>query len=905
MATTIISRKAQRKQATNSAPAPSPETIGTIAPIGSAVTDDGDPPSSRGRRRTKAVPTPDDVGDSHAIQASMPGALAQSSFYSHVSHTPTVVTGQLRSASWTPYQYTRSDTPVDPIIQFSSHSLPAGSISAPSLDSENRMEPSTPLSYIPQPGNTLTTTKHEKARSSRKATVEEVPDVDDPPQTKAHRKTLKEEGKTVSDIPRRRRRYSPSPVRDALPVNNDGASLQRSKQPGSIASAESRSQNYAWPGAQQLGPSALSPYPASVLNEYSGSRDEAVMSDGQRAMRRREKDRAVGSSPHKGGRESQKPASAPIVVYDDNSDDEIVTFTNNRGKRLAEAAIALDKEHKQMAFTEEARRRREQSVLGMNKLRDLRVNDDREFAEQVAVNDAVEEADFEYAKQVQAQDQEEFSRRVLEIQREAAEEDEKARVLEETARTAYEVACAQRQKAEQRKKSAVDQLATAVDQKKVRMDFAPPKPDVATPKPKAEENSLYGVGKPVPWNDRVVFQRLRRQMLKENGYSGYLDMNIGFDAKDEPIEIGPAPIQTPNWSGWDLNATSPAKKLKAEGQADAKAEGKSTPAVNPQVKKEKKAKKAEPSDGGGSSSDSSDSDSSSRASSRKKSKKNRRSYRSDSNYSRSETTDSAFGDSSESERDSRKKRKKRRKRDSSPSDSSGDSSSSSDESSDESSSSDEDKKKKKRLVSYSSQTQGRRYRFVRREPPQNEQKKGDYRPNSDRIIPKEVSRHEARDGGGNGWNGTKIRPYPKPQQGAKPPSPNTGKGKCWSCGGNHYSNDPTCPNNKARAPILYHGREVVNDNEEEAQKSSESKQSGSKSSEETSEQFKQIVDDSGAEDEIVDGVQYDSEYTLEECSEYSDYDDDERCYRVSVEDSGEDDTPELDLRNRYNYHIRK
>ncbi|KAK7015468.1 hypothetical protein R3P38DRAFT_2786939 [Favolaschia claudopus] len=204
----------------------------------------------------------------------------------------------------------------------------------------------------------------------------------------------------------------------------------------------------------------------------------------------------------------------------------------------------------------EDRRRREQSLLGMKKLRDLRVNDDREYAEQVAVNDAVEEADLEYVKQVQAQEQEEFSRRVLEIQRETAEEDEKARVLEETARTAYEVACAQRQKAEQRKKYAVDQLATAVDQKKVRMDFAPPKPDVAAPKPKVEDNSLYGVGKPVPWHDRVVFQRLRRQMLKENGYSGYIDMNIGFDAKDEPIEIGPAPIQTPNWSGWDCQSVS-------------------------------------------------------------------------------------------------------------------------------------------------------------------------------------------------------------------------------------------------------------------------------------------------------------------------------------------------------------
>ncbi|KAK7016691.1 hypothetical protein R3P38DRAFT_2785861 [Favolaschia claudopus] len=45
-------------------------------------------------------------------------------------------------------------------------------------------------------------------------------------------------------------------------------------------------------------------------------------------------------------------------------------------------------------------------------------------------------------------------------------------------------------------------------------------------------------------------------------------------------------------------------------------------------------------------------------------------------------------------------------------------------------------------------------------------------------------------------------------------------------------------------------------------------------SEETTEQFKQIVDESEVEEGNVDGVQYDSEYTLEECSEYSDYEND-------------------------------
>ncbi|KAK7020872.1 hypothetical protein R3P38DRAFT_2781503 [Favolaschia claudopus] len=185
----------------------------------------------------------------------------------------------------------------------------------------------------------------------------------------------------------------------------------------------------------------------------------------------------------------------------------------------------------------------------------------------------------------------------------------------------------------------------------------------------------------------------------------------------------------------------------------------------------------------------------------------------------------------------------------------------------------------------------KRYRFVKREPLRNEQRKGDYRPNSARIIPKEESRHERRDGGGNG-NESKVRPYPKPQQGSKPPAPKTGKGKCYSCGGDHYSTDPVCPNNKTRAPILYNGREVVDDNEDEESKPSTSSESKQTSGDAT-EQFKHIAESSDIEDvENVDGEQYESEYTLEECSEYSEYDDDERCFHLIEED---DDAPELEL----------
>ncbi|KAK6974148.1 hypothetical protein R3P38DRAFT_2812195 [Favolaschia claudopus] len=431
MATTIISRKAQRKQATNSAPAPSPETIGTIAPIGSAVTDDGDPPSSRGRRRTKAVPTPDDVGDSHAN----PGHLL--STLMSLIHLPSLLGNYAQHLDSLPRVFIASGSGVTVEYIIQKGSAPDGAVDTAKLYTSAWQH-----------------VDHNEAREGSLIQERKFPMLTTPRKRRLTGKLSRTREKLVSDIPRRRR-HSPSPVRDALPVNNDAAL-------------------------------AMTPLCRMVSERCARS----------------EKDRAVDSSPHKGGH-----------------------GVHGRGSSSPE-----------------------QFVLGMNKLRDLRVNDDRESAEQVAVNDAVEEADFEYAKQVQAQDQEEFSRRVLEIQRETAEEDEKARVLEED-RTYGVRSC-------------------------VRMDFTPLKADAAAPKPKVEDNSLYGVGKPVPWHDRVVFPTPSTTMLK-----------------GERVLGAQHPFKHRTGSGWDLNATPPAKKIRAEGQAEAMGEGKSTTPVNPQAKKEKKAKK--------------------------------------------------------------------------------------------------------------------------------------------------------------------------------------------------------------------------------------------------------------------------------------------------------------------------
>ncbi|KAJ7226264.1 hypothetical protein B0H12DRAFT_1077821 [Mycena haematopus] len=190
----------------------------------------------------------------------------------------------------------------------------------------------------------------------------------------------------------------------------------------------------------------------------------------------------------------------------------------------------------------------------------------------------------------------------------------------------------------------------------------------------------------------------------------------------------------------------------------------------------------------------------------------------------------------------------------------------------------------------------KRYRFVKREPIRNEPPTQDYRPDSARGIPRETPRPVGRDGGGKGGNHVKFRPFPKPSQGAKPPVPKTSGSrevKCYSCGGPHYRND--CPHNKDRDPILYHGREIVDDNEEREHKAPDT--AGPTTPEEPEERLNQVLEDEDSESPLH-GEQYDSDYTLEECTEYSEYDNDERCYNLVVEE--EDDLPVLMSENEDN-----
>ncbi|KAK6995568.1 hypothetical protein R3P38DRAFT_2800757 [Favolaschia claudopus] len=669
------------------------------------------------------------------------------------------------------------------------------------------------------------------------STVEEVDDDGDLPQSTAQRRPRKTKEKPVSKITiRRSRRHfstSSSPVGETSHVEDGDALRPRSKPkaPGSAASAHSGSQSYRMAG---------------------GSRDETVMSDTQRAIRRSEKDRAVGSSSTddaEQGRGRRTIAPSPVSIHGSDSEPEPLSFIRKKGKNLAEEALA--RERARTDNTAEARQRREDAERGLRRLKDLRVEDDTEYAERLVVQEITELESLQFAQNLQAKENREYSQRVLELQREAAEEEEKSRVLDETALAAVRAPREQHDRTKARQKAVEASIA---NEKKARVASAALEPQArSTEQPENDSIRL------IPWKDRVAGQQMRLSQLKERGYSLFQDMKIGFTASGEPIDLDSVQVLS---GGSRTNAQPPQRdSIKVEMSREEKP---SVP-VEPNVYEKGNSKPPQPSDEGDSSSESSRS--------RKKSKRKGRhtSYRSDSNYTRSEDTDSAFGNSSDAQSSSRKRRKRRRKRDSSPSDSSSSSSESS-------------------YIGHRDVT--KRYRFVKREPLRNEQRKGDYRPNSARIIPKEESRHERRDGGGNG-NESKVRPYPKPQQGSKPPAPKTGKGKCYSCGGDHYSTDPVCPNNKTRAPILYNGREVVDDNEDEESKPSTSSESKQTSGDAT-EQFKHIAESSDIEDvENVDGEQYESEYTLEECSEYSEYDDDERCFHLIEED---DDAPELEIR---------
>ncbi|KAK7042644.1 hypothetical protein R3P38DRAFT_3449049 [Favolaschia claudopus] len=797
-----------------------PKQAATTTPVNHPPTpeivldhDDGDPPSSREIANTSsasmaAVRTPP-AHQSSSLTPLPPGYA---------------VSDPLRSASWTPpAASTPLLAPFANRLSVVSSSSPLGTALQSPAQITGSVQYSTSGMRKTTTTGSLSSSKNNG--SHRKTTVEEVDDVDDSPAVKAARaleKKLENSGEHTVSV----RSHSSSRSRKATePL---GSARQPSTLPISplLPSHSSESISPVVNGTRHDVSYPASPYAAaSILEEYDGSE----MGDEARAKRRDDKRRALLNTIPRGSSLAAEIPLPPSDARASESEFEVRSLTSRTARRLRDEALA--RERAIYDDTSEGRRRRDDRLSGLKRLKELRIQQDEEYARELQSIMAAEatQNDLQIAERLQRQQYEEDTQSILRSQQDAAEDEEKARVAEEIARATREAAHARRVELELKRKERDAQYEA--EQERVR---------------KEEELSV-----PLPLKDRIILQRWRETDLKQRGTTRYRDQGIGWDAKGAPIEIGPAPTKRSSIDPEEkpvVNRKVSASKPAAVTDADEAARPVKKPARpspgdedKPEKKEEssrkietqqpKKAaaqtvksspkdegtdfylksgtapKKSEPSDGGDSSSgsDSDESDSSSDSDSDSdESRSSRGTYRRESTYSRSEPTDSALESDSD---DSRKKKKNK-------------------------------KKNKKR-------------RKGRDNSMQNEPRKRDFRPDNARIIPKDAPRHGGRDGGG--YQGNNPRPYPKPSQGAKPPVPQAGPSKkapvCYKCGGPHYRNE--CTQDKPRAPIMYHGREIVDDNEEDERGTHPS--SDKPTTESSVEHLKQMADEDGdVDDENVD-----------------------------------------------------
>ncbi|KAK7006661.1 hypothetical protein R3P38DRAFT_3214009 [Favolaschia claudopus] len=379
------------------------------------------------------------------------------------------------------------------------------------------LAPSSPLVSLQSPVRLSESPRHrdEQSRHSGsktsskprlRTTVEEVDDADDPPHVisaPAAKKQREKSAQTVSKNNQISSRQSRVPEADA----------SNARSPPFISSES--------PIAR------VSPYPASILEEYDGS----GMDDVARAIRRNDKHRAAPGY--------KSPVNIPLPPSDPNMSDgvsETVSFTRSAIRRMLDEAIARDRARRD--DTSEALRRREQFVEDRRRLQDMRVNEDAEVAQALDTKFAVEVADLEYAKHVQAQENEQESFSLLEEQRDAAEAEEKARVAEETARAAREAARAHRLSIEKRRAELQASFIARQQTLTVAADAA--RRSEASHKAEAVDSSKHPASSPeITWKDRVILQRYREDDIRATGYSGVADQRVRWNAQGEPFDLGP------------------------------------------------------------------------------------------------------------------------------------------------------------------------------------------------------------------------------------------------------------------------------------------------------------------------------------------------------------------------------
>ncbi|KAJ6449079.1 hypothetical protein C8R45DRAFT_1114901 [Mycena sanguinolenta] len=514
--------------------------------------DDGDPPSSR--RLAETSPNrnggPRTAADSGARSVGTPFALASA---------PSPAAGSLHPASATA---TLVSTPPprdnrhlsaamgsSPLTPLSSSPAPLSSLQSPARISGSTGKKSDSSGKSRKSGDTSSKKKRDP---SKQATVEDVDDVDDSPAVIAARAAKKkketEKERSVSNTPPGSSPPPPSRTSRTPPVVHDGGSAHVSAQ-GSVTSARRASDRSHAKSkkrhnskershhARSNHSNVSSKYPAaSILKEYAGS----GMSSSDRAARRAEKRRNSNATTP---RHVPLPSSRDADVS--NEDMEILYINDPEARRLADEAV--ERERARLDNSPEAIALREQYNAERRRLEE-QCGD--EYAAELAARFAAEDADADLAVKAQQKEVEWRAQALREAQCELAEEEESARADAEAARALLKTAEDQCVDFNTRKQKLAAALAT--EEERIRVLSETPR-NVRT----SQAGSEGGV-KPPPYDqpdppvknvnvvtptlkDRVMIQRFREADLQEYGASRDKDQGIDWDTFGRPVEIGPAP----------------------------------------------------------------------------------------------------------------------------------------------------------------------------------------------------------------------------------------------------------------------------------------------------------------------------------------------------------------------------
>ncbi|KAJ7102981.1 hypothetical protein C8R43DRAFT_963863 [Mycena crocata] len=398
------------------------------------------------------------------------------------------------------------------------------------------------------------------SRASRTVAVEEVDDEDDPPHIRKERAKRKERevheaakraaanrvsvasrsSSTGRNTPSERRRNSSQKDGRELPISLTAdinlvpySALQVPLPTSGTASRAS---------------DKSSPYPAaSILHEYDVT---GQLNDEERAARRKGKQRA--STPHTARTNSRATSVPDSKVISDDELPRPANWTDQRTAQVAQEAIQREREVRTNA--EEFQRRRREYELAEFRLRNFRVADDQEYAEQLQALDLLAMDDHVLAQQMDAEQTQlnQSTERVLQAQRALADEEARAAALEKATK-------AQREAVKQRRREVTAQLraeqsansqaaetilksvsAAETDVVSAAHSTGPFVSTAASGIPNAAAGTTSDDRQTHEFRDRVILQRYRLHELQQYGTTQIADQGIDWDASKRPFEISPA-----------------------------------------------------------------------------------------------------------------------------------------------------------------------------------------------------------------------------------------------------------------------------------------------------------------------------------------------------------------------------